>query len=226
MFKDKRVIIVGPSSYLEGMKNGEFIDSFDLVVRINNLHDTNNPELIKDLGVRTDVIYFDGSMNQSRFQDYTKCTPKLLKCTYPETEWFFEDRCRTNIHGLKNFFNVEVVDNIMYQNLKSNLNKNLKVRPNSGLIAIVDLLGFSIKELYITGIDFYRSSYSSYHPDYGGASLAAVKEIFKKGDNGDVHDINKQFKYFKNEVCQDPRISMDDTLRGYLQDPKLETVQF
>ena len=80
--------------------------------------------------------------------------------------------------------------------------------------------------MYITGIDFYRNSYSSYHPDYGSVSLNSIKEIFKKGDNGDVHDINKQFKYFKNEICQDKRINMDDILRKYLQDPKLEEIQF
>ena len=50
MFKDKKVIIVGPSSYLEGMGQGGFIDSFDIVVRINNIHDINNPKLVKDLG--------------------------------------------------------------------------------------------------------------------------------------------------------------------------------
>ena len=48
--KDKRVIIVGPSSYLENMKSGKFIDSFDIVVRINNIHDLNtiNEVLLED----------------------------------------------------------------------------------------------------------------------------------------------------------------------------------
>ena len=226
MFKDKRVIIVGPSSYLENMISGKFIDSFDIVVRINNIHDLNNPKLVEDLGKKTDVIYFDGAVDNKRFKDYSACLPQLLKCTYPETEWFYEDRCKANISVLRKYFNTEVINKEKYNELKLCLDKNLKVRPNSGLIAIMDLLLFPIKELYITGIDFYRSAYSSYHPDYGLSSLASIKEVFRKGDNGDVHDINKQFKYFKQEICKDLRINMDDILKNYLEDPKFENVEF
>ena len=226
MFKDKRVIIVGPSSYLENMKSGEFIDSFDLVVRINNVHDVNDKKLVEDLGKKVDVIYFDGSMDTDRFNAYSILSPELIKCTYPKTEWFYEDRCNTNIEILKKHFKTQVIDSEKYNNLKYALDNNLKVRPNSGLISIIDLLSLPIKELYITGIDFYRNAYSSYHPDYGLSNLNDIKEIFKKGDNGDVHDINKQFKYFKTYVCVDKRINMDDTLKNYLQDPKLENVLF
>ncbi len=226
MFQNKKVIIVGPSSYLEDKNSGKFIDSFDLVVRINNLHDINNSKLVEDLGIKTDIIYFDGSMDQSRFNNYIDCSPKLLKCTYPESEWFFEERCKTNVSGLKNFFNVEVIDNKIYQKLKSSLNKNLKVRPNSGLIAIVDLLKFPIKELYVTGIDFYRNSYSSYHPDYGGKSLEYVKQVFKNGDNGDVHDINKQFIYFKKLFNNNSKLKTDNTMLEYIQNIKYENILF
>ena len=34
-FVNKSVVIVGPSQSLKGSKQGEFIDSFDLVVRVN-----------------------------------------------------------------------------------------------------------------------------------------------------------------------------------------------
>lgn len=226
MFKDKKVIIVGPSSYLEGMGQGGFIDSFDIVVRINNIHDLNNPKLVEDLGKKTDVIYFDGSMDNKRFKDYSICSPKLVKCTYPESEWFYEDRCKLNVSILKKHFNTEVIDTQKYNDLKTKLDKNLKTRPNSGLIAIIDLISLPIKELYITGIDFYRSAYSSYHPDYGSSDLAMIKEVFRKGDNGDIHDINKQFKYFKKEICKNIKINMDSTLRNYIQDPKFEKVEF
>tara|TARA_B100000035_G_C20979540_1_gene544777 strand:+ start:125 stop:805 length:681 start_codon:yes stop_codon:yes gene_type:complete len=226
MFRDKKVAIVGPSSYLEGAKLGSFIDSFDLVVRINNIHDTNNPKLVEDLGAKTDIIYFDGSIDNQRFNTYSSISPKLIKCTYPETEWFFNDRCKANISVLKKYFNTEVIDNNLYNELKSSLSKDLKTRPNSGLIAILDILTYPIKELHITGIDFYRSTYASYHPDYGSSDLDTIKEVFRKGDNGDVHDINKQFKYFKENICLNPKVSMDSILQNYVQDPKFENVTF
>lgn len=226
MFKNKNIIIVGPSSYLEDMGQGSFIDSFDLVVRINNIHNLNNSKLVEDLGKKTDIIYFDGSMNNQRFKDYSICSPKLVKCTYPESEWFYQDRCKTNVSVLKKHFNTEVIDSKHYNHLKSNLSSDLKTRPNSGLIAITDILSYPINQLYITGIDFYRSSYSTYHPDYGGVDLATVKKIFRGGDNGDVHDINKQFKYFKTNICTNPKVKMDNILQNYVQNPKFENVTF
>ena len=102
----------------------------------------------------------------------------------------------------------------------------MKTRPNSGLIAIVDLLTFPIAELYITGIDFYRNSYSAYHPDYGKTELESIKEIFKKGDEGDVHDINKQFMYFKNLFHNESRLKTDDIMLNYITNKKYENVSF
>ena len=226
LLENKKVIIVGPSSYLEGKQLGSFIDSFDIVVRINNFYDISNKKLTNDLGKKANIFYYDGSMDNKRFNDYLKLNPQNIICTYPETEWFFEERCLNNIKVLNKHFNNSVINSKLYNNLKQKLNPNMKVRPNSGLIAIVDLLKYPLKELYITGIDFYRSSYASYHPDYGDTNLDSIKEIFRKGDNGDIHDINKQFQYFKNEVCKDQRINMDNTLKNYIQDPKFENVKF
>ena len=56
-------------------------------------------------------------------------------------------------------FNHHIIDKDIYQELKTNLDKNNKVRPNTGTIAIVDLLDSELNTLYITGIDFYRTSY-------------------------------------------------------------------
>ena len=53
---DKRVIIVGPAAYMLGHKQGEFIDTFDVVVRINmgSFMTRSNPE---DFGTRGDILY-------------------------------------------------------------------------------------------------------------------------------------------------------------------------
>ena len=77
-FKNKSVVMVGPSSYLEGSKMGRIIDSFDVVVRINNIHDNFNESLNNDFGKRTDVVYFDGSIDDNRLESYLRVRPKLL----------------------------------------------------------------------------------------------------------------------------------------------------
>lgn len=224
--ENKKVIIVGPSSYLENRKMGNFIDSYDIVVRINNLHDTTNSQLVDDFGKQTDLIYYDGSTTNTRLQSYIDCNPLEIICTYPETEWFFKSRCANNVNTFHSHLNGRVIDEELYTDLKYDLDNNMKTRPNSGLIAIVDLLTFPIAELYITGIDFYRNSYSTYHPDYGKTELESIKEIFKKGDAGDVHDINKQFMYFKNLFHNESRLKTDDIMLNYITNKKYENVSF
>ena len=54
---DKTVALVGPAKSIEGLENGDLIDSCDVVVRLNYAKIKNT----KDSGTRTDVIYYDGS---------------------------------------------------------------------------------------------------------------------------------------------------------------------
>ena len=55
----KRVIIVGPDDRLIGKCRGWIIESYDVIIRFNTSIEFMpfNPELIKDIGIRTDVIY-------------------------------------------------------------------------------------------------------------------------------------------------------------------------
>jgi hypothetical protein len=203
--ENKRVAIVGPASSLKDSGNGEYIDSFDFVVRLNYAK-TNN---IKDTGTKTNIIYYDGSYKPYSNLDY-------LVCTYPETEWFFNERCLKNVNYYNKRFNHRVIDSNLYHNLKLNLHKGNKVRPNSGLVAIVDLLQSKLSKLYITGIDFYRTAYLKSHPDYGKMELDQIITTFNKGDNGDVHDVNAQFNYFKNIVLKDTRIEIDNFMKKFV----------
>ena len=52
--KDKNVIIVGSAGYLMNQNKGEWINSFDIVVRINNSIPIEFPN---DYGKRTDILY-------------------------------------------------------------------------------------------------------------------------------------------------------------------------
>ena len=55
----KKIALVGPASSIEKDKNGEFIDSHDIVVRLNYAK-IKNPD---HSGTKTDVIYYDGSLH-------------------------------------------------------------------------------------------------------------------------------------------------------------------
>lgn len=201
--ENKTVALVGPAASISKTGKGEYIDQHDFVVRLNYA----NIFSVTDSGSRTDIIYYDGS-----YHDYSFCNPSVLICSYPETEWFFESRCRRNVEFFKNHYNHYVVNSDTYESLKRSLSEDNKVRPNSGTIAIADLLTSDLSRLYITGIDFYRTPYLKNHPDYGYKTLDEIKNVFSKGDNGDYHDVDIQFKFFKNHLSKDSRIELDDYL--------------
>ena len=205
--KGKRVAIVGPALSVEGSKNGSFIDSHDVVVRLNYAN-INNP---KDSGTKTDIVYYDGSLH-----NYGDLKLDYLVCAYPKTEWFFEERCLKSVQYLSTLYNHKVVDSGIYTQLKNSLDKDNTVRPNTGLIAIVDLLQSELRSLFITGLDFYRSSYVKEHPDYGNTDLTEISRIFKSGDNGDYHDVEKQFEYFQQHIITDPRLKIDSFLEQFV----------
>ena len=100
--------------------------------------------------------------------------------------------------------------------MKYALDSNYKIRPNSGTIAIVDLLKSNLRKLYITGIDFYRTPYLNEHPDYGDKTIDEIRSIFSKGDSGDYHDTEAQFEYFKRIIMKDKRIELDEFLTKHI----------
>jgi len=67
--KNKTVALVGPASSLKGQQKGQYIDSFDYVVRINYA----NIQSVLDAGSRTDIVYYDGS-----YHNYDNCNPSIL----------------------------------------------------------------------------------------------------------------------------------------------------
>lgn len=207
--KGKTVALVGPAKSIEGSNNGAHIDSHDVVVRLNHARIGNT----MDSGERTDIIYYDGS-----YHDYGDIKVDHLVCSYPQTEWFFAERClqptQYYAHAYPNKHSI--VGSTLYHDLKASLDGNNKSRPNTGLVALVDLLRHDIKSLFLTGMDFYRSSYAKEHPDYGGDDLSKIRKVFNMGDNGDYHDIEGQFQYFKNNLYLDSRLEVDDFLKKYL----------
>jgi len=63
--KDKRVMLIGPAKSSGGQATKDLIDSYDVIVRINDL-----PERYDGSEPKTDVVYYDGSLNNDRRVSY------------------------------------------------------------------------------------------------------------------------------------------------------------
>ena len=238
--KNKKVAIVGPAKSIEGTRQGALIDSHDVVVRVKSTYIP--PDLREDLGSKTDVLYTDDestndilpgdtvrksgakwSINESSDLRDEKVDIKYICSVYPQGEWFF-GRFIEALERFSQSHDVRIIGDKPYFEVKKHTN-----RPNAGFSAIIDLLTAPISELYITGIDFYRSLYrgsylnSGYTPDTIRSWAHSSDGVDPKTGKEDRHDPDAQFKYFKYDMyLKDKRIKVDNFLAKALNNPACE----
>ena len=80
---NKTVAVVGPSSNIEKYDDGEFIDSHDVVIRLNDASTDK-----KHRGEKTDVVYIDGSGR--RIETIISNIDSYFIFSYPSHVWFFQ----------------------------------------------------------------------------------------------------------------------------------------
>lgn len=201
MLKDKKVIVVGPASYLEGSKKGNFIESFDVVVRLNNGYDIHE-SYIEDVGKRTDVLYhclwgphFPNSI------PHLNQKVKYLKCSYPNILPFSLDI------GKFNKVNRDRIKFEPYQLSKyEELFNILESRPNTGTSAIYDLMSYEIKSLHISGITMFDGGYlKKYRNSHVHSSREEVEMENKKFK---IHNIQSQIEFLK-VFLKNEKITLD-----------------
>lgn len=218
IFDGKTVAIVGPASSSMTNKNGEFIDKFDIIIRINKgyqlLDIDDNQEYI---GSRTDVLF-------SRLDD--------RECLDPQNfdKQIFEDqglkyligfmRTPTLGHYHRTISFIEKYGKLFNQELKVlSIKKYAKVfaslcnaKPSVGYIALNSVVESKATLIYITGITFYLTGYQKGYRDY--ISKKEMLQKFKRRSDG--HDPNTELLKFKEVYQSDKkRFILDQFLNNY-----------
>jgi hypothetical protein len=159
--RGKTVAVVGSAPSVLDNAPG-FVDSHDVVVRINN------PKCGPAQGFRTDVFYaFFGSSVRKSVEDLKREGCKLCMCKLPnskplESEWHGKSN---KPHGVdyryifqlrKNwwFTDTFIPDDARFLRKFELLGKH---QPTTGFAAILDVLDCGPKSLYITGFDGFTS---------------------------------------------------------------------
>lgn len=214
LLKDKKVCFVGPSSHLEGKKMGSFIDSHDIVVRVNQTSPI--PEhRWEDYGSRTDILASGlnapGVMALSENLNWVK-TLKFLFCPGPSM-W---DRDKFG----------RIVDSwgILWHNVCDGhlfkVYKEMGTTASTGLSAIIILLNYDLAHLYVTGISFYNFGKCGkvYYDEHDKPEV--MRNL--NGPNTqpyrfDIHAIEPQLAFFKRliEAHHPSKLKMDDLLKDY-----------
>ncbi len=210
-FKGKRVAIIAPSPSVRENPNGDEIDKYDIIVRINK-NWKYSQDLNKYVGTRTDIVYNcinpDPECGGTIDFDYVKSNLKYIAVSIPiihnqhhRDAMFHNNNMINKYRQFVNDNNNRVNHYIINKNLYNMYDNILKSRPNTGFMAILDILSYDIKELYIKGFTFFKDGYlSNYRNSVFGkktdekSSGAAVITAIRQHKN---HDIERQIDLFK-----------------------------
>jgi hypothetical protein len=201
----KTVAIVGSGPGVLDSEPG-FIDSHDVVVRVNNY------KLTIQTGNRTDIYYsFFGNSIRKAASDLIRDGVKLCLCKCPNAQFIESLWHRTNnkMAGVdfryiyQNRANwwfcetyVPTVEELLLQfNL---LEKHI---PTTGFSALLDVLSYGPKSVYLTGFDFFSSG------------IHNVNEAWRPGDPSDPigHVPEKELQWLFDNLKSQP-IKLDKVL--------------
>ena len=205
LVEGKTVAYVCPSPHLKGLGMGEYIDSHDLVVRVNQ--NFSMPEhQWGDYGKKTDILYNCLNINKlralSQHPEYVKSL-KYIVCGNVSM-W--------DVQRVNAFLNSTGVPwNNMSDGYLFKVYKEVGTTCNTGLVGVIDLLNYKLKKLYVTGMTFFnmntfgRVYYDDYHDEavkFNNFSDTQSKEPSIGELRMDIHAQQPQIDYFRKMVTK------------------------
>ncbi len=209
----RRVVIVGPAECMDGSGQGDTIErQFDLVVRMNRTLPI-PARCHVDVGRRTDILYHCLEPHPTRDSIIDPVFWKgegvrFLCCPYPTDCWFNREICDRFKHQNNGLLPFRDFDPAIFRDLEAQLG----TRPNTGLLAILDILRFNPGALYVTGVTFGRDGYYSGYNGQAPRSAVAVEY------NSRWHLQAPQIKFLREVIKNNPAIRVDQTLQKILDE--------
>jgi hypothetical protein len=212
MVKNKRVAVVGPSPHIIGEKLGSHIDSFDIVIRINEFGLSS--QLYEDYGSKTDIIFLALHENSSNIykemiRKYDLSTLNLAVCVHHE----FNLQPYTVREKSLSIFEY-------YQDLKLDTKfehlgdekffkrcKTFNCYPSTGSAAVYELLECGVKELYVTGVSFYTTKFQ-----YNEEKSKIWKQFGPSNQNilrASGHNTKKEVAFLRSHCKKNKKIKIN-----------------
>lgn len=210
IFHNKTVAIIGPAQHIETIDQKKYIESFDVVCRINEALPV-PLTLRRKTSSRCDVLYIWRRVKSNRCWQYLK--EIRLKTDAPWTynndsaPWVRDDHW-------------EWMEKIVFIDPKHffGLKNEIKTRPNTGLMAICDIMDQEPKMLYITGLTFYQTGKAYYR---GYVSQIRNEKITSLKGNFARHSQDEQLDYFIKNFYGRENVKCDEVLEKICQSKQL-----
>lgn len=201
--RGKRVIVVGPAGYLHGQGRGEWIDTFDVVVKLN----WGESLFAEDYG-RTDVLYKRllklGHADDILVQEYVDAG----------MQWLIGIGTRPDQRSLRYLVDTigDRIDWYVDDTTREQMRREVSGSPLLGMIAVRDLLSHDVASVTVVGCDFYRTGYA---PEYGGGRYRRFMNR-KEGAIGARHDGPSQEIWLARMARRDSRLTFDAEMNAML----------
>jgi len=225
LLEDKRVAVVGPAHYLTGKSQGSIIDDYDIVIRPNQF--AVPPHLHEDYGSRTDVMFhncgtpwMDGlkeqvAENPEDFRALKMVVCPVIKADHSENNFMSwpDDHISACAYNFKSISTVTPFYWIGVKNYRAAY-KQIGCQPYTGIMTICTVLHYPIRELYVTGFDFYTGA-RVYHDGF----LSSFDLDCESQNSGGSHggNSNQAQMVFLKKLCNKIDIlSIDHSLREIL----------
>jgi hypothetical protein len=215
-FKNKRLAIVGAADSVFEEKNGDIIDSYDIVIRINKAAVTWEREESVYLG--TKFTYLFHSFYENNYSGGGKIDFKKFK------KIGIEKLVNPNytLAGLKthlNFYKRHLKLKRTYI-LAPSITKSIEremdgVIPTVGFSALMAALLSDCEEIYITGFTFFKTPYAKGYRETLIDPEKNKKHLEKQG----IHNPDLEFEVFKkySKLTSCTQVKMDKTLNSLIQ---------
>ena len=197
VFKNKRVAVIGAADSAFEKELGDFINGFDIIIRVNKAPYSWSPSKAKYIGNRTDILFHSFYENPDTgggpmdFDLYKKQGVKYVVNPNSGTEGL-----KTHMIYYKRNLNdrtTYLLDQKTYYSLKREMNGWI---PTVGYSALYSVLISACKEVYLTGFTFFKTPYAN---DY--REQLENMDLNKKHINDQaLHNPDLEFELFKKEL--------------------------
>ncbi len=196
LFNGKSIAIIGPADSALSQKKGKYIDSFDIVIRLNKsikIKEEHN----EFIGTKT--LFLAHCMDESEVTGCGRIDTKLWKNKGVQKVLFLlnENRFTPNLDKflLKNKARLPVyqIDRKDYQKIKKCLNGKV---PTTGFAALFLLLNSNCSQLYISGFTFFKTGYQiGYRP-----LISDISEMQNLIHGNQNHDVDQEFNIIRDLI--------------------------
>jgi len=213
VFKGKRVAVIGAADSAFEKENGDYIDSFDVIVRVNKAPHSWSPEKAKFIGRRTDILF------HSFYENTDSGGGPIDFQLYEQQGIQFIVNPNYNIKGIwthLNYYKRNLNNNLTYilaRSCSKKINKNFgKWIPTVGFSALHTVLNSKCKEVFITGFTFFKTPYAV---DYRN-QLTSMEANQKHIKNQGLHNPDLELAQFIKQIGlhnnSDIKIILDSAL--------------